>query len=383
MILVLAITFGYLFLLWLVFFRLRLLKFSIGWGLISAFVGAHAMLGFMIGLRFVAPFSPDATVVQHTVQIIPRLPEPTLVTAVLVEPNVPVKKGQPLFQFDRRPYEYKVRQLEAALAQAQQGVSVLKADLDAAVEQVARRRSELVYAKAQWERYGVLVGKQAGSEEELQRWTSQLRSAEAALKQAQADEMRARAKYGAQVNGVNAGVVQAQAELDQARYYLDNTTLVAPEDGFIANLQVRPGMVAGIVRYGAIASFIADADRYLLATYNQETLKFVKPGQPVEIVLDLYPGGVFKGKVESIWWASGEGQYLPSGELPIFKTPPPNLPQGRFAVAIALDSGDRIRFPIGAQGGAAIYTSDGAWAFLRRIGIRARSWALWLYPVPF
>jgi len=35
----------------------------------------------------------------------PRLSEPTLVTAVLVEPDVPVKKGQPLFQFDRRPYE--------------------------------------------------------------------------------------------------------------------------------------------------------------------------------------------------------------------------------------------------------------------------------------
>jgi multidrug resistance efflux pump len=383
MILVLAITFGYLFLLWLVFFRLKLLKFSIGWGLVSAFVGAHALLGFMIGLRFVTPYSGDATVVQHTVQLIPRLPEPTLVTAVLVEPNVPVRTGQPLFQFDRRPYEYKVRQLEAALAQAEQGVSVLQADLEAAVEQVAKARSALVYAQAQSERYQVLVSKQAGSEEDLQRWSSQLQAAQAAVKQAQADEKRARARYGAQVGGVNAGVVQAQAELDQARYYLENTTMVAPEDGFITNLQVRPGMVAGIFRLGAIASFIADADRYLLATYSQETLKYVKPGQPAEIVLDLYPGGVFKGKVQAIWWASGKGQFLPSGDLPSFSSPPPDVPQGRFAVAIALDSGDRIRFPIGAQGGAAIYTSDGAWAFLRRIGIRARSWALWLYPVPF
>jgi hypothetical protein len=28
---------------------------------------------------------------------------------------------------------------------------------------------------------------------------------------------------------------------------------------------VQPGMVAGIVRYGAIATFVVDADRYLLA----------------------------------------------------------------------------------------------------------------------
>ena len=43
----------------------------------------------------------------------------------------------------------------------------------------------------------------------------------------------------------------------QARYYLDNTTLTAPEDGRIVNLQVRPGMVSGIYRIGGIAALIA------------------------------------------------------------------------------------------------------------------------------
>jgi len=32
--------------------------------------------------------------------------------------------------------------------------------------------------------------------------------------------------------------------------------------------------------------------------------------------------------VESIWKASGEGQYLPSGSLPLFHPEPPKLPQG-------------------------------------------------------
>ena len=104
-----------------------------------------------------------------------------------------------------------------------------------------------------------------------------------------------------------------QAQLDLARYYLDNTLMVAPEDGHIINLQVRPGMVAGIVRFGAIASFICDDGRYLLADYFQENLKYVKPGQPVEVALDLYPGQIFTGKVEAIWQASGAGQMLPSG----------------------------------------------------------------------
>src|SRR6185436_8726949 len=108
----------------------------------------------------------------------------------------------------------------------------------------------------------------------------------------------------------------------------------------------------------------------LLGTYNQEVLKYVEVGQPVEVALDLYPGQIFKAKVQSIWRASGQGQYLPSGDLPKFNPPPPEAPQGRFAVQIVLDDPDQTKFPIGAQGAAAIYTSGGGFAVLRRIGIR-------------
>src|SRR5271168_1534018 len=116
MFLALVITVGYSFLVWLIFFKLKLIKFSIGWGIVTALVGAHVLLIFLIGLRFVTPYSTDAKVIQHTIQLIPRLPEPTLVTGVLVAQNVPVKKGQPLFTFDRRPYEYKVNGIKAQLA---------------------------------------------------------------------------------------------------------------------------------------------------------------------------------------------------------------------------------------------------------------------------
>ena len=180
---------------------------------------------------------------------------------------------------------------------------------------------------------------------------------------------------------MNTTVAAIQAELDQARYYLDNTLMVAPEDGYIINLQVRPGMVAGEFRVGAIASFICDADRYLLANYFQENLKYVKPGQPVEVALDLYPGQIFTGKVEAIWQGSGAGQMLPSGTLPSFNYVPTETPQGQFAVAIRSTSPDQSKFPIGTQGRAAIYTNpDSGFVVLRKIGIRAYTWLNWLYP---
>ena len=103
------ITFVFALFVWLVFFKFKWLKLTPTWGVFTLFFVVHLLLTFVIGVRFVAPYSMNVRVVQHTIQLIPRLPEPTLVTAVLVKPGVFVRKGQPLFQFDRRPYEYQVR----------------------------------------------------------------------------------------------------------------------------------------------------------------------------------------------------------------------------------------------------------------------------------
>lgn len=421
----LLITFIFVLLVWLVFFKFKWLKFSIAWGIVTALFGVHIFLIFIIGLRFVTPYSTNVRVVQHTIQLIPRLPEPTLVTAVLVKPDVPVRKGQPLFQFDRRPYEYQVRQLEAqrdaasasaksakykveqlkaGLASANQDVRMYKADLQAAEHKVVRTKSELEYAKYQQQLSYGLAQKGAGPEEDAQKWKAQMNANEAAVMEATAEAERSRLKYQSQWEGVNTTVASAtaqlkeseaaerqatatitslQAQLELARYYLDNTLMVAPEDGHIVNLQVQTGMVAGIVRIGGIASFIVDADRYLLASFTQETLKYVKVGQPVEVALDLYPGQVFGATVNSIWWANGEGQYLPSDIIPKFYPADPKLPQGEFAVKIYLKNPSKVGLPIGAQGAVAIYTSGGGFAALRRITIRMHSWFNWLYPMPF
>jgi len=417
--------FVFLAFVYLVFFKFKWLKFNMGWGVVSFVVALHIFLIFVIGMRFVTPYSTDVKVVQHTIQLIPRLPEPTLVTAVLVKPDVPVKKGQPLFQFDRRPYEYQVRQFEAqleaasasavaakykvkqlhaGLASANQDVRMYKADVDAAEQKVVRSKSELEYSKYQQQLSKGLSAKGAGPEEDAQKWQAQMNANQAAVMEATAEAERARLKYQSQWEGVNTSVASAtaqlkeseaaqkqaiatiaslQAQLETARYYLDNTLMVAPEDGHIVNLQVQPGMVAGILRVGGIAAFIVDSDRYLLASFTQETLKYVKVGQSAEVALDLYPGQVFEAKVDSIWWANGEGQYLPSDIIPKFNPQDPTMPQGEFAVKLYLDHPSRVGLPIGAQGAVAIYTKEGAWADLRKITIRMHSWGKWLYPIPF
>jgi len=385
MLFAITLTVGFILFVWLIFFKFKWLKFSAAWALVSVFIFLHVLFIFMIGLRFMTPASHDARVIQHTIQLTPRLSEPTLVTAVLVEPDVPVKKGQPLFQFDRRPYEYQVQQLEAQLAAAKQQVQVLGADVKVAEQTLAKATNEVAFARYQKQVAENLARTQAGTKEEVEKWAIQLQVDEASVLEAAADVARAKLKYASQINGENTTVAAVQAQLAQAQYYLDNTTMVAPEDGRVVNLQVRPGMVAGDYRAGAIASFICDEGRYLLANYNQESLKYVTNGQPVEVALNMYPGQIFPAKVEAIWKVNSVGQLLPSGTLPNFEPPPPEKPQGQYAVKIVFDDADQSKFPIGAQGAAAIYTSGmhGGWAAMRRIGIRSYSWLNWLYPMPF
>jgi len=370
---------------WLIFFKFKLLRLTPGWGFIFALFMIHVMLVFMIGLRFVTPSSANATMVQHTIQLIPRLPDPALVTEVLVHDNDRVKRGQPLFQFDRHPYEYKVAQIEAQLAQAKQNVNVLKADIDIAMEKTALTLAQLTYERYEKHIYDILVAQNSAAAEDVQKWQSRVDVAEASHLEAEAELERANLNYHSQIDGVNTAVADNEAQLEQARYYLDNTTLTAPEDGRIVNLQVRVGMVSGIYRIGGIAALIADADRYLLATYFQENLKYVRPGQPVEVAFDLYPGQIFRGRVDTIWKANGSGQYLPSDEIPKFHPIGPDVPQGQYAVKIVLDDPEVSKFPIGAQASAAIYTNGetGPWAAVRKVSLRARSWFNWLYPMPF
>ena len=257
--------------------------------------------------------------------------------------------------------------------------------MELAKQKVQRGKIDVSYENYMQKIFDNLASQGSYRTDVVEQMRARVGGASAREGEAQAELERARLQYGAEIEGVNTTVANVEAQLNLARYYLENTTIVAPEDGRIVNLQVRPGMVSGIYRIGGIAALIADADRYLLATFYQENLKYVRLGQPVEVSLDLYPGQIFGGKVDSIWRANGIGQYLPSDEIPKFQQPPPNIPQGQYAVKILLVGPDQSKFPIGAQGTAAIYTGGehGAWAALRKISIRVHSWMNWLYPMNF
>lgn len=374
-----TITLVYGLFVYLVFFRFHWIKFSIVWGILTFWIGAHLMLVFVVALRFFQPYTIDAHVIRPTIQISPRLPEPTLLAEVMYEPNTPIKKGDPLYKFDTTIYEIRVKEQEAALVNAKQNAQALDADVDEAQAAVDEAIANQSYAAEQQKRYANLASQGAGRQETLESWTQKLAAAQSQVRQARDNLAKAQFALNAQIDGVNARVVEAEQRLAEAQYYLGQTTIFAPEDGRIVSQQARPGLVVGGRRIGAIAAFVVDKEAYLLATFYQEHLKFVKPDLEAEIAFDMYPGQIFKAKVKHVWGATGQGQIVPSGRVPEFLFP---KLQGRFAVEIDVTDPNLKRLPAGAHGAVAIYTGMGkGFEPLRRINIRLYSWANFLFPL--
>ena len=92
----------------------------------------------------------------------------------------------------------------------------------------------------------------------------------------------------------------------------------------------------------------------IVATYKQNALHKVQPGDHAELTLNFYPGKIFKAKVHSIVRTTGAGQLPLSGVIP-GSLPP--VGEGRLVVRFELEGADAgVVVPGGTQGRAAIYT---------------------------
>jgi hypothetical protein len=104
----------------------------------------------------------------------------------------------------------------------------------------------------------------------------------------------------------------------------------------------------------------------------------VKPGQEAEVAFKMYPGRIVKCRVDSIMWATAQGQ-LPIGTMnPAGGVAP--IPPNSLAVRLLPDARDRdIFLAAGAHGAGAVYTDSGAAIhILRKILLRVSAKLDWL-----
>jgi multidrug resistance efflux pump len=178
--------------------------------------------------------------------------------------------------------------------------------------------------------------------------------------------------YSSEIDGVNTTVARLQAELGSAELDLSNTTVVAPTDGYVTQLFLRPGMVVNMSTPTMV--FIHRDPNILTATFAQNTLQRVQAGNEAEIAFDGIPGRVFKGEVTLLIDAIAQGQMQASGTLLDLEDRSKSL--GRAVTLIkVVDDLSAYQLPAGATAKVAVYTDHGRWiAVFRRILVRMNAW---------
>jgi multidrug resistance efflux pump len=170
------------------------------------------------------------------------------------------------------------------------------------------------------------------------------------------------------------------AQLRSAQWDLDNTVVRAPADGHVVALTLRPGQRVANLPLRSWVAFVEDKSE-LVVGIPQSRLRYVEQGQEVEIVLRMYPGQIFSGRVSRIVNINSAAQMVPSGVIPAVPTrADPALP---FGVVVELDDQDfdLSAIPGGAVGTAAIYTdSVAATHAIRRIMLRMEAWINYVKP---
>jgi membrane fusion protein (multidrug efflux system) len=100
-----------------------------------------------------------------------------------------------------------------------------------------------------------------------------------------------------------AGVAAARANLEAAELQLSYTTIIAPTDGVVTHKSVEPGQ---IVQPGqGLMMIIPLHDLWVTANFKETQLANVRPGQTVQISVDMYGGRKVRGHVDSISGATG------------------------------------------------------------------------------
>ncbi len=267
------------------------------------------------------------------------------IARVLVDDNEKVKAGQVLARIDDRDFKVAVEQAnaevaaaKAAIADKQAALGAQQSTIDAARANVAADEANATFAAQENKRYSDLAKTGFGSVQNAQQAHSRWLAAQAAVTRDQAAFDAARK----QLDVVNAGLQQAeanlsraQAALNQAELNLSYTTILAPVAGEVGARSLRVGQY---VQAGTqLMAVVPTQAAYIIANYKETQLADVRPGQAAEIEVDMFPGKVLKGRVDSLAPASGQE----------FALLPPDNATGNFTkvvqripVKIILDGGD-------------------------------------------
>ncbi|HXN20501.1 MAG TPA: efflux RND transporter periplasmic adaptor subunit [Candidatus Binatus sp.] len=276
------------------------------------------------------PRTDDAEVFANFIGIAPQVEGPII--HLNVRDNDFLKKGEPLFEIDDRPYQYaleraisdqaalegqisdeqrRINALVSAVDVAQANIHSAQADLTNAEQGVKRARAEWVYSNDNLHRLEPLLAKQFVTEDQVDKARSldevdaqTLRQAESTLQLAQARLKSFLAQHEQAQHAVTTleplinqrGAKKAAVE--DARYNLNNCRIYAPFDARVTNLTISEGAYAHVGE--RIFTLIDARTWWAIGNFREGELPHIKPGMRADVYVLSRPTVRFSGVVDSL-----------------------------------------------------------------------------------
>jgi len=256
---------------------------------------------YATGGRFVS--TENAYVKANKVQISAQVSGPII--AVAVVENQHVDKDEVLFRIDPVPFQVALARADAQLEKVKADIEALKAGYRAKLAERQLAEVNIGYAENEYRRWSALAQSQAASR---MKYDEAKHNIDVARQQA--------AMLGQDIARILASLdgdpdipaerhhayLEAKAERDRVALDLANTAVKAPFAG-IASKKPELGQYA--YAGGPAMSLVSDRNVWVEANFKETELTYVRPGQPVTVEVETYPGRVWPGVVDSIAQATG------------------------------------------------------------------------------
>lgn len=274
-----------------------------------------------------------------------------------------------------------MKQAEANLSTAGQGINASTASLVAAQAAVTQARTRLDSARTDGDRTFQLEKRGIVSRSRGDTARAQIVDAKAQVSAANTNLQSARAQLGPK-GADNPAILAAAAKLEAAQYDLASTMVKAPHYGVVTNVTLSPGQFIGAGSPGM--TFIDSHAAWITVDMRENQLQDVQPGDPAHLSFDAIPGKIFEGRMQSIAWGINPGRSEQGGLVANQASSRWFEPARRIPVRIELAGGMKDwprNVRVGGKVDAVIF-ADGTRnpiALIARGLQRIESWVSYLY----
>lgn len=325
-------------------------------------IATNSLLAFTIlsiGIAVVSdriiPTTDNVRVEGNVISLKPQVSG--LIEQINITANTKVEKNDVLLKIVSTDYEIAVKQAEAKLKIAGQQVGAQMASIISAQAQLTTSLVAQQNARRQGQRVLAMADKGVVSKSDADTTRATIDKANAEVMNARANLEKAKAQVGSE-GEENAQIQSALLELQKAQLDLSRTTLSAPSDGAVTNLNLSEGSYAS--SGSPLVTFVESDNLWLEAYFRENSLGNIKPGDDVEIALDLAPGTTFKGTVSSIDLGVTWGKNEQLGDLASVQNQNGWLRDTqRIPVTIKINEPSAIQsMRIGGQADVIVYTGE-------------------------